>query len=138
MLKDITLGQYFPGNSVIHRLDHYDFFGEEPLFLCGSCTFGFAFDSFEPNSCQNHTTWIETDLFYSDLHCDHQRVLDGWRRGSSSSRLEGARFLELAYHHLSVGSASCDFYGTACGCIDYCYQCFVDLYYLANYFDGCD
>ena len=21
MLKDITLGQYFPGNSVIHRLD---------------------------------------------------------------------------------------------------------------------
>ena len=21
MLKDITLGQYFPGNSVVHRLD---------------------------------------------------------------------------------------------------------------------
>ena len=21
MLKDITLGQYFPGNSIIHRLD---------------------------------------------------------------------------------------------------------------------
>ena len=21
MLKDITLGQYFPGNSVIHRMD---------------------------------------------------------------------------------------------------------------------
>ena len=21
MLKDITLGQYFPGNSIVHRLD---------------------------------------------------------------------------------------------------------------------
>ena len=42
MLKDITLGQYFPGNSLIHRLDTPTggvmVFGLNPVATAKLCT----------------------------------------------------------------------------------------------------
>ena len=83
MLKDITIGQHFPGNSVVHKMDPrlkivliiayivvlFMSTNIPGLLLCGLCAF-FPLQSGKSackNACKKHKTFIAFDFLYGCL-----------------------------------------------------------------------